>query len=132
MKLFTKPFLGLQFSAGFTSVGVMVGRIHPDLSEVAYHIISLCDYGRRSDSGLQKKNVVRAIGAMIGISLGVQNTDAIAHAVIQELDVIRDGRNQREVEPDGIEVVFIASLLHEQLDETRAPAATAYWASVFD
>ena len=110
----------------------MAGRVYPDLSELAYHIISLCDYWRRSDSTQQKKNVVHVIGAIIGIFLGVENTEAIARAVIQELDTIRGAPIHDEVDPDGIEVVFIAALLREQLDALRVPAATAYWVTAFD
>ena len=53
-------------------------------------------------------------------------------AVIEELETLRSSSTAENLQPDGIEVVFIAALLHEQLDELKVPAASAYWAAVFD
>ena len=110
----------------------MTGRASPDLSELAYHIIRLCDFWRRSGSHSPKGNVVHVIGNMIGISLGVDHPDRIARAVILELDAIRMARTDQEVDPEGIEVGFIAALLQEQAGELAVPATTAQVVSGFD
>lgn len=110
----------------------MIGRAYPDLSELAYHIIRLSDFWRRPGCQPPKGNVVHVIGHMIGISLGVDNADRIARTVILELDTIRKARTDEEVDPEGIEVGFIAALLQEQAGELTVPATAAYWASVFD
>lgn len=110
----------------------MIDRTYPDLSEVAYHIVSLCDFWKRSPHQDHDSNLTHVIQKMVEISLGAENAQSVARAVIQELQVLRNFPSVESIEPDGIEVVFIASLLHEQLDELKVPAASAYWAAVFD
>lgn len=110
----------------------MIDRTYPDLSEVAYHIVSLCDFWKRSPNQGEDSTLIRVIQKMVEISLGIENAQPVARAVIQELQTLRNSPRVDAVEPDGIEVVFIAALLHEQIDELRVPAASAYWAAVFD
>lgn len=110
----------------------MTGRVYPDLSELSYHIINLCDFWRRSGFHEKKDNVVRVVSSMIGISLGVDNADQMARAVISELDAVRVIQTDDEVDPEGIEVVFISALLREQTGELAVPSTTAYWSSVFE
>ena len=111
----------------------MNGRVSPDLSELAYHIASLCNFWKRSGSPPPSCNRVHVISTMIGICLGIDNADKIACAVVLELDFITEvKRAADEVDPEGIEVIFISALLREQAGELEVPAATTYWASVFD
>jgi hypothetical protein len=109
----------------------MIGRAYPDLSELAYHIISLSDFWKRSANRSDKDSGVHVIAKMIAISFGVEKADRIARAVMRELDSIRAERTEDEIDPEGIEVVFISALLHEHVDELPVPAATSYWTSVF-
>lgn len=104
----------------------MRGNVYPNFSELAYHITILCDFWRRSGSITHKDNLVRIIGNMIGIALGVENADAMARAVIAELDAMGIARTNQEVDPDGIDVVFITALLQEQVGEFIFPAKSDY------
>jgi len=108
----------------------MTGRIYPDFSELAYHIIAICDFWKRSKCQLQQDKLEYVIGTMIGISLGLDNADRMARAVIEELDSLRLAQTDDEIDPEGIEVIFISAFLHEQVGELADPATTAYPASV--
>lgn len=101
----------------------MVGTSASHLSELAYHIISLSDFWRRSNRHTQECNEVRVISNMIQIFLGVDDPERIARAVIEELDSVRTERIHAEVDPDGIEVLFLSSFLQEQVGELTVPSA---------
>ena len=109
----------------------MSGSAYPDFSELAYHIISLCDFWRRSNYQRPKDKAVQVISRMIEISFGIDEAGHLARAVIEELDAIRIVRTGDKVDPDGIEVVFISAFLQEYLGALEVPSTTAYWASVF-
>jgi len=102
----------------------MSERTFPDFSELAYHIIIICDFWKRSKGHLQHDRLEHVIGTMIGISLGLDNANRMARAVIEELDSLRLARTDDEVDPEGIEVVFISAFLNEQFGALADPATT--------
>ncbi len=110
----------------------MNGQVHPDLSELAYHIVNLCSFWRRTENDSLRKNEINVLSKMIGICLGVGDAERIARAVALELDSLSIKETDGEIDPDGIEVVFVSTLLQEQLREFEAPAATAFWSAVFE
>jgi len=109
----------------------MLSKDHPDLSELAYHIVLLRDFWKRLDSSAQSRNGFKALRNMIEIALGVGDADQIAQAVLEELDLIKPTAAGAVVDPEGIEVLFISTLLQEKTDPLSVPAATNYWARVF-
>ena len=100
----------------------MSGRICPDFSELAYHIISIRDFWQRAKGQEQQNKLEYVIGAMIGISLGLDHAHLMARAVIEELDSLRRARTDDEIDPEGIEVIFISAFLQEQVGEEANPA----------
>ena len=110
----------------------MSGRTYPDFSELAYHIIRLCDFWKRSRCHPQDDSLVHVIGTMIGISVGLENADQLARAVIMERDALRSAGNGDEVDPEGLEVLFISSFLQAQVAAPAVPAMSGYFASMFD
>ena len=104
----------------------MSGRICPDFSELAYHITILCDFWKRSGSPERKDNLMRILRDMIGISLGLEKADSIARAVVTELDVLGVVRTDQEVDPEGIDVIFITELLREEAGVFAVPAEGEY------
>ncbi len=110
----------------------MNGQASRDLSELAYHIVNLCSFWRRTESDSLRKHEINVLSKMIGICLGIRDADRIARAVVSELDSLTIVETDGEINPDGIEVVFVSTLLQEQIRESEVPAATAFWSSVFE
>lgn len=108
----------------------MIGRVYPNLSELAYHIVSLYDFWRRSVSNPENDRSVDVIAAMVAFSFGSENADRVARSIMRELDSIKSEFIDRKIDPDGIEVVFISTLLQQHAAELDAPADHLYGAFV--
>ena len=108
----------------------MIGRVHPNLSELAYHIVSLYGFWRRAPIHSDNDRGVDVIAAMIAFSFGSENGHRIARSIVRELDSITSELTNREIDPDGIEVIFISTLLQEHIVELDLPADDFYGAFV--
>ena len=101
----------------------------PDLSELAYHIVSLRDYWKLSDP--QTGDGIRAIKAMVEMYFGAEAADRITRSVIGKLEVIETDARLVETGAETAKIELVATFLQTQSDSSTRVAVDTYWEAVF-
>jgi len=107
----------------------MLGRTSPDLSELAYHIVSLWAFWERSH--VQKGEAIRAIKPMIVFYFGAEDADSIAHTIVTALEATKQVNPFDQAEGEECKIELISSFLQKQTVDSSAPKTTAYWQNIF-
>ena len=107
----------------------MLGRTSPDLSELAYHIVSLCAFRKRSHA--QQGETIRAIKPMIEIYFGVDDADSITRTVVTALEAIENVSPLDQAQAEECKVEFVSTLLQKQNTDLAVPRTAKYWATLF-
>ena len=107
----------------------MAGNTSPDLSELAYHIVSLWTFWNRSHS--QKGEAIKAIKPMIEFYFGADGADPIAHMVVAALETIENVNPYDDARAKEDKINSVCALLQLQTVDLVESRTTKYWATVF-
>lgn len=106
----------------------MLGRTSPDLSELAYHIVSLWAFWQRS--GTQKGEAIRAIKPMIVFYFGADDAESIAQTVVTALEAVEQVGPFDPADGEDRKVELISSFLQKQTVDLSVPETTKYWENI--